>query len=767
MATIARNFNVGVEISELGLNKFSATLYDTQPELFETKEDIVVHPETGRTLSLYAMLSAPLAFNLHPVSGTDFEEGTLYCEAGLKFTLTDKENEDDPGKVITRIAMRLQCELYLDDEVTVSEQQINVYIKDINFTEFTADHPDMPCLPPPSGRHNLVVISEDMPSTDPSFIALLNYIIDAFLIDTLKKPVEEYPVPPINLVPDTDVNLYMRNSNIWGNTLGTYLHLQPGPLLPLSGSAPSHGKDISIGLTESVITSVLNNTLPVRSPIPATPSHTTFSIGGGSWIELKRRTGPFRSKIDLRPPDAVRATLFFNARINGRINIKLGKYWVRVGLPLPIGDPSFISGAFNFLVQNNEDDIEVKLRAGRSFFSDTGAIVIVTDYRGLIRRAVRDWLRGNVSPILRRIPIIGWIISKGVEEIISKLLGLFLGGALDAMVSTFLTVVLTSLYNIVRLGWNDTLEFKTFSVDKLPFGEDVPVRLNSLEKPYVENNGGGELVVHGTFDEPGIEVPDPPVPEQPEPIFVNATSDDDDDNRFDDADFQPPFGFPQLGWTSPSEVEYAMELTMDDIIFNGAQSIKYEIDTSNNTLIINAETVSNNAIAGGSSSSLFLDATSFQVHSEYHSTIIDTPNGSLEVITLIEYDYANNIARFESRYDGRVTATHNIPIPTETVIFGSVLGCYQLQGQLLANTEGKAARLDFDEATEIPFLAPVAITVSEKTSVIIEGVEIPVFKVTLNDNDYDTTAIVEANPMHRLLSMSQRSEGLTINLRLS
>jgi len=760
MESIARNFNVGVEIQESALNKVSAALYHAKPELFETAENILVEPNTGRVLGLYAFLDKPFAFNLYPIKNSDLEEGGIYVEAALSFTLTDKRNISDPGKIITRIRMRLQAAMELQEEISVAEQRIDIYLREIKFVDFTPDHPDGLQLPRIAGSMEIVSTANALPSTDPAFIAILNYLIDVFLKRALQKPLESFPFPAINLVLNTSVNLYMRSLSTWGNTLGTYLSLQNGGHLPIVGNLPSQPDDIAVGITEGVVTAVLNATLPVRSNITPTPENRTFSISSGSWIDIKRSMGPFRSAIDLQAPDRIRATFFFNAHINAQINIQLGKYWVRVGLPIPIGDPSMISGSFLSFVRDAGDKFELMMRPGARFFQDMGAIVIVTDYSRLIRDAVRDWLNRNVSPVLKKIPILGWIIAKGVESIVSELMRIFLGTPLDAMVSTFLSVILTVLYNVVRLAFGENLEFSVTDIKKRLLGNDIPVDIKSLTGPDIVGNAGGELVLKGNLDSPPIPVPDPPVPETPKEFFVVAEHSQEPRPATLSGDFLPRFPLPLPVWPDATSATYALALEIDGNVIRGTQTVWFSADAGAGEITLSVRTTINEDLENTSQSSVVVDAAGGRILRESQIVFAGNLSGPMAIKTDIVYDYAGNMAHRSLRFGTQAPIEEDIELPGGAVVIGSIQGVFQLQGALQLGSEGRAARLDFDGDSNSARFVPVKIAVKQTSKAIIGGVTYNIVEVVMEDEDFRSECgFLETHP-YRFLRVAQSGDGV-------
>ena len=767
MSTIARNFNLGVELHERALNKISATLYSIKPNLFEVREEIVVDPSTGRILSLYAFLDVPFAFNFHPIQNSNIIPGGIYAEASLTFTLTDKQPGNANGRIITRIKMQLQAALRLLQEETTSDQKISVYLDKVVFTGFASDHPQGLNVHTPSNTNDLVSVSNQLPSNDPSFVALLNYIIEVFLMKSLKKPLETFPFPPIHLVIEKNVSLYLRGLNTWGNTLGVYLGLNNGGPIQIQGNPPNAIEDLSIGITEETISVLLNALLPVRSIIEPTSNNKTFSIQSGSWIEIKRRTGPLRSSIDLIAPNKVRALIFFNAHINGRINIKLGKYWVRFDLPIPVGDPSSIIGAFIPFITNTEEEFIVNMRPGTNFFTDFGAIAIVTDYRRLIRDAVRDWLNRNVSPILRKIPIIGWIISKGVEVIVSELIGNFVGAPLDAMVSAFLSVISTALFNAARLFLKeDKLTFEVLRINKKLPGEEIPLRIHSVSNPIIDANANGELIIKANLDKPYIDVPEPPFPDKPVLKLIDSEKENVSVNPTDPTLFQPPFKLPKPHWINGETVYYEVNVTIDDTSFIGSQAIWAKNDSKTDRITLFINTSMSEKLGSDSRAQITFNAQTGEILEEVQSSWAETPMGPVEVKTSVVYDYERKLAIQERRFGETGPEVEELNIPDSATVLGSVHGIFQLCGQVHNNTSGKAARIDLNEEQDFSEFIPVDVEVANIQSAVYNRQTINVVEVKVSDRDFSGVAMFLADDPYRLISYSQKGNGIEVFLKL-
>ncbi|WP_417558252.1 hypothetical protein [Mesoflavibacter zeaxanthinifaciens] len=769
MSSIARNYNLGIELSEKALNKISASLYHFKPGLFETYEDILVEPNTGRTLSLYAFLDEPFAFNFYPIQNSELKEGGIYVEAALSFTLTDKKRGDETGTLITRIKMRLQAGLEIVQDSSVNEQKVNVFLDTLKFTQFTSDHPDglINDRKKMLDKNHIVDSNDDLPTKDPSFIAILNYLIEVFLVKSLKKPLESFPFPPVHLIPERNLSLYLRAITTWGNCLGAYLKTESGGPQKIIGNPPVHGKDISIGITEETITRILNASLPVKSDLTPTPSNRTFNIRGG-YVEIKERmlpSLPFRSNIELKAPNTIHATFFFNGRIDAQINVKLGKYWVRVPFTIPIGDRSFISGLFNLFVEEKDNEFSVNLRPEPNFFSTPTAIVIATNYKDLFKNEVEKWLDKHVSPVLKKIPIIGWIISVSVKTIVGRLLAYFAGSLLDGIVSTFLTGFLTIAYNLVRLLFNETLTFPVFEVKKELPNSEIPIKIKSLFDPRIDPNAGGELTILADFDEPPISSPEPPFPITPDSYYVELKEDNTPDNVLDNGLFIPHFKLPSLSWANEKHLSYELELTVDGVLYKSLQQVQYSNnETGNNVLLI--ETMLPDELGGKSVSKIIIDKSSNKVLEETQSSWAKTSSGLTEIKTSFFYDYANFLAKRILEFGDLNPDISEITIPQKALLIGSINGAYQLQGSFQEDTIGVLSRVDQEDDTESFQVIPIKTTSSKIYTITVNGQNIDVIDLIMEDSDFKSKSVFMAKSPFLLLNHVQEGLDTTVSMRL-
>lgn len=766
MASIARQFHLGVELHELGLNTISTQLHEHRPDIFETREEIIIEPGTGRKLILYVNLLEPLAFNLFPVSGSEIDRDGLFVVGKLEFTLTDEIPGGGGLGLITRIRATIEADMSLQLDESVTEQRIKVELGDAQIINLTSNHPDKEGEGVTIGRLNVGPALESrsgeatpLPS-DPAFVAILNYLIEVFLKDGLKKPLTKFPVPPLNILVDAGIPMFMRGLMINGNTLGAYLHrYSGGPLIP-SGPPPTESAHLSIGIVEETISQILKATFPLDVPIDPTPDNRTFNIRNGSWVRVTRR-----SWVNLKAPNRIEAALYFESLIKAQINVKLGRYWVRTPIDFPIGRPSRIHGVFNPVVSEEEDEFQIKLRPSADFF-DVGSIIVATNYRNHFRNSVRRWLQNKVSPVLKKIPIIGWIVAKSVEFVVGELLAFFVGAFLDLIVSTFLTILLTILFNILRLGWNELLEFKVYSLKKtLPVSE-VDLNLEDIGTPRIDRNQGGELILDTWFTDQGYDVPDPPVPTPPQLPAEPPTGDRPRLPDYPDTSFQPLFALSVPSWSEGLSLRYAI------VVHVGGTKSSLEQEISFKEL--------------GGPDRLQLYATSNPPSGPHLATrvaVIDTDSGALvfeeedetsesldeeyEVRTQITYDNVGGTAAITGVIGEFEPIEGTFSLPDGAAIVPSTLWPFWLMSPLEVGAEGKLGRLDVNLGTDYENWSralPMTLKVERRTTLEIGSGKIDVFQISVRDEEMAATVWIEEIAPHRVIRCDQQQEHIRLSM---
>lgn len=761
MASIARNFSIGVELSETGLNTISMLLYEQRPDLFQSREEIVIDRTADRKLILYAFVLEPVAFNMFPVEESDIAKDQFFVLGKMEFTLTDQLPNGGGLGLITRIRTSIEAVLELGISGSVEEQKIKAELIAFKFKDFEATHPLLgnealqsvdridvgPALANQPGDATSL-------SSEPAFVAILNYLIEVFLQDGLKRPVERFPIPPLNLLPGTDVNLYMRGLQVDGNTLGAYLHRVPGGPIAPSQPGPRGDVQLGIGVVEPLINEVLRKSLPVQTAIDPTPDHRTFSLRSGGWTRITKDT-----YVDLRSPSDIKARVSFEAHIPGQINIKLGKYSVRAPLDLPLRAPSRIEGIFVPFIEETDDQFLIKLRPSEDFF-DFGHIILVTDYARIFSDAVRDFLRSVVSPVLKKIPLIGWIIAKGVEEIISELVRFFVRHTLDNLASIFLSILATLLFNTARLFFSDKLALTVYELDKkLPVTE-IDLRLSGLDLPDIDPNAGGELLLNASFNGTNLPLPPAPIPSPPDqlpdiPSDQGPTLPQDPDEAF-----QPVFALARPAWENGTSLTYDVVANVQGETVTTRQIVTFTTLTGPDRSVLECQTL--NAQGAAMSEARIVLASGGVILSETETSRLNLGESSQDLETTVYYDHLAHTVEVSSGVRGMFGESKIFQLPKGAVFVPSTLSVFMLMTDLELGQEGHLGRLDINLGTDFENWTrslPITLRVEPDTvDIELEDETITCAVVIGTDAEVAFTAHVEIAGAHRVVKLEQRIE---------
>ena len=561
--TATREFDVGIEFHENALNLISTQAHAQNPGLFELRQEIEINKESGRKLVLYLIIDRPIAFNFSPLKQGDTQLNRIFVEAHIVFTLTDSLPAGGGMGLITRFRATLSaiCKL------VPRKVGLGLDIERLTVDEFEGDHPH-PFSSLEKGIEGDLSIDElisgieiegaadaAFESTNEAFIALLNYVTVVFLDGGMRRFVEEIKLPAIELLPDLGVSLHTRALQVFSDRIGLYAALNSGGISEPRSPLPAARRDLphlSFGITEKTVSTVLQKLLPITTIIEPTPPDKIFSIGNGSSFSLLKN-----SEIDLEAPDLIKTRLYFTARINAQINVNLSGWKIHLPIVLPIGAPSHFRGRLNPFIRKDAGSKEfvVSLRPERDFFSAQW-ILIVTNYRELIKEEVKGWLRRHVSPVLRKIPLIGWIIAKGVEEIVGEIAGAA-GWFLDFAASVTLTSLLNVGYHAFRLFSNDSLDFELVKIPSEFEGLGIPIGIESAKIAGVHPNQGGELVLDTWLDKAHNPVPEPPVPiPEPDPNEPPTPPLPKPPGEEPDGSFRPIFGEVRSPYPSSIQLNY-------------------------------------------------------------------------------------------------------------------------------------------------------------------------------------------------------------------
>lgn len=776
--SVARNFRLGVELTEIGLGFISDQIHRKRPDLFETSKSIEINKDSKRVLKFYGFIPEPIAFNFFPIENSDLEKDCMFVEAKMGFTLTDVLQDENGNNIglgeFLKVDLAINASMFLDAESSVDGQMIKIYLRDARFIDFDADTVQ---------RALSSAGATDEAFESPEFVVLLNYVIEVFLRDALEKPIAEFPFPALQLMPEARISLHMRGLQIDGDTLGVYLHDVPGKIIPIQGGVPGRNSHLSIGVVEPLIRRMINAYLPITEPIEEQSTNRFLYIRNGSWIRINKR-----SEVDLRPPSAINAKLFFEMDLKLGIYVKLGKYSVREHLTLPFRSPSHIRTDIKPFIVEDLDRFVIKGRL-RPNLNDPAYLLAHVDYRRKIKEKVEKWLSDNVTPILRKIPFIGWIISKGIRVIVLELMDIFIGRPLTVIASALISVVGTFALNIIAFAFSDKLEFDLYEVDKqLPINK-IPLEISRMHLPPMINNQGGELIAEAYFEgEPG-EYPEIPVPEYDDPVYQDLPTEPIEQIQYPPEAFQPAMELGLPNWKAGTSLKYKIavgiagvyqqkivqtvefnELTGPDrilakleLLVDGVSQIQRRLELNNQTGVIDVESEIER---------LQDDDTNILVKSK---TDYDVAGGSAKVTVKMELEQ-NNIGR-----DLTTEQEHDVVLPQGASVI-STSSWFLMLMRDWADHDGdeakKVGRLDIrtgddaDNTDDWARLIPTQVNVTGTEILNVGGVDRECFIVELVDCGEEpdrmtsTKSWVEMDGLNRVVKFEQLMDDYIIEALL-
>src|ERR1043166_3420182 len=214
MAThVTGPYNFGGALSERGLNRASAGLRLSRPEIFQKTSRIKIKaadPTTGdpeHALTVSAIVNPPgLQFNLFPVTGAPtLPEESFFVRADISFSLTDSvfgtvtrigaviegagaiiRSSDPKNPLAIRLLRRADGTEYL------------------SLLELRGEHPDVQLIAGSVDAGAQIQVAYSLGGADErlarTFRAIVNYLVDMFLRDSLRRPAAEFQIPAPNLV---------------------------------------------------------------------------------------------------------------------------------------------------------------------------------------------------------------------------------------------------------------------------------------------------------------------------------------------------------------------------------------------------------------------------------------------------------------------------------------------------------------------------------------------------------------------------------------
>lgn len=579
------NSEFGISISEKGLNRLSAGLRSSKPELFSFRTEIpIIKPEAdnpGHTLVLYAVLDEPLSFNLYPVVGNvDIDKDALFTSANILFSLTDSKLGS-----ITRIRIKAESAV----GITRSGKQLSLkLLKNSDgepWFEIVSIEGEHAVLEGTDVHVNLNEMIRGDEETAGSFRAIMNYLISLFLKEGLLKTVQEFPLPPLEdlveagplgKLPGRDI--FIRNDAIY---------LTMGNQLLGDGNFPSKGPsmDLSVGVAEKGLQRILDKMSPMPVPIDVGSNATT----------LRLRSNNFRvSKIKanlLAGDSKFKCSVFFGGTLGLRLQFKAFGKWVRTPyLPLPIdASLSRYAGYILPFLEESNGAVQLKLRPDTKFL-EAWYLLVVTDYRSLFKNLMRqlvDSVKSRlVHRVFRKIPIIGWILDK-VLDITGDVIAWALGSVLDVFMSSFLTGIINTIGR-VALQFMDRPDFQVFSIEQKKIKEFTGQEIAGSSVRQVNDGRGGELQVGFSLSEGTIPSPPPPVPTppdfEPEPIPDLPSPSLPTLPEFPISQYSPPFVFFESDVISVKE-KYFVNINESALSAEGFVEVEYA-ETDNGFSII-------------------------------------------------------------------------------------------------------------------------------------------------------------------------------------
>lgn len=801
LGTIARNFNIGLELHETGLNIFSKRLYQQKPNLFEKREEIIIDPRTLRSLILYLRVDEALSFNLTPVSGPYQNEvglNELFILAKITFTLTDRIPGGGGIGLITRISAHLEGIA----EIGFSGNAIALSLNSFRVTNLTANHPFPPVLrngsidlTPSLNASNKTAREKGTPenelltSCDASFQAILNYLIEVFLKDALKRPLAEFKVPELDKLPNIPVPLYLRGVSIFSNRLGVYLKHTSGGLESPSGPEPAPQNPqphLSVGVVKETIQRVINAQLPVRTPL--TPTDEWFRVRGG-FIKITRG-----EVLQLQQPNKVVGQFYLEANFDLAIVFRLAGYNIRIEFNVPFGEPSHVRGGFYLLKRevNNKDgtkSFKLFMRPSNDFFNlNEDRVILVTNFRDQFRDEVRRWLRKHVSPKLKKIPIIGWIISKGVEVIVGEIMAYLVGAYLDSFVSVWLTLLSNAVIQVLKLiGKTELIELELLELQqKLPLSE-INLDIKALGDPRIEPNANGEVVLDCWFED--RDLPITPIPIGTSPSLPQPPTGPDDPPPiepipFPDSAFLPKLALTSVTWKNGNRLRYEIVTTSNE---NGAverleQIVNFDLLTEPERWQVEVSTAIENQPITSTTICSF-DPINLQPLSEQGITSVTEPlptgsnNYKVRLSEVFDYNAQKVDVRIETGIELPDLPTRTISsprrqvsIPANSLVATNATWIFRLMSmELSVGLTGKIARLDADLETDGSNRAkfiPADMKVESLDEVSFNGSQIQTFKVMVTENEMTATAWIEDSSERRLIQYEQKEKEFTMRMKL-
>ncbi|WP_445368200.1 hypothetical protein ACH5Y9_01155 [Methylomonas sp. BW4-1] len=780
MAThhVSYHSEFGLALHETGINKISAGLREVQPEKFAFREEIPIG--SNRFLTFYAVTNEPISFNFYPVSDSpEFVEDTFLMQIKVVFTLTDSEHGS-----ITRLKLVAQAGGQIVKRA--HGYVIGLLTKKnglpwFDVTEIEGDHPEsvrlvgeaIAGLTLETGEHSvsrLALPGDDDGPTARAFRAIMNFLIDLWLKDGLKKTVTEFPLPdfddlvelgPLGRLPGKD--LYIRNNQF-------YLTLGNQASGDVAFPDVSGNDDLRLGISEIGLRRLLG-LLPIADiPISIGKDNTTFQV-------RSRNFHVSRIRADLKPgEDQFDGQVYFGGLIEIRINVEVFGAWVRTPwFPLPVDDTlSRYIGKFLPYINSDDKNLSLKIRPSQEFY-ESWLLLLVTDYRGYFAELFKGWLRSIRRLFIKdkycKIPIIGWLVC-GTFDLLGDVLGWIVGAPLDLFMSSILTIVINAIYRVLRAvlfvtGDSKDEEFSLLDLSRDEFVKQLGIIIGGAAIRQVEDNRGGELQLGLIFNSGSFPAPPPPLPDTPQPPDepdidpFPHNPDRVDLPTYSESDFNPIYAIPKANWTPGEELSFQVSIEQaGSVIADRLMTVTFTEDKDYwivEQSVAKGEDVISKTIAMYASDSVTPTRATVTTKipggiGNLESQVAFTSGGEAEV----------NVFVGKKTHDAKINVMDTRYIELEDIWM------FRIAAADLSAAQGKFARIEVSDPGQFNNFArqiPVNIEVRESTwNNGKSDHEIDVWRVIASDEESRTTLIIDRKGNTGIWEAFVEREGIMIRL---
>jgi hypothetical protein len=570
---VTYRYEFGASIDQDGLNAISAGLRLARPDLFSHSATIVVKPadpgqpaSTAHSLTIYAVVTSPLAFALYPVAGApSLPQDSMTVEADISFSLTDNLLGQ-----ITRIKVVAQATAVVDE----TNNLVTIELISFELTDIEGDQPPPALGDPPRDPSHVMPIAQslaDRLAGDPlgdSFRAIIRYLVELYLKSTLESAITSFPIPTLNdligfgglgTVPIS--GLFIRNNAFYltaGNDLGA-----PSTF----PAAPARPADLRIGVSQAGLRRAIDAFLPMPVPIDAGPG----------WLHLTGGLDIPDIEVTLPPGSGgISSKIHLGGSLNLHVEVPrpiLGGTF-SFDIPFPLDTLTQYDGRLYPVVsvdpypQVPDGKVTIQLAPDVSFLGDWVAF-IVTDYRDYLAAAFRQKVQDLANELLGNsfcnIPILGWIVC-GTIDVAADVLGYLLGAVIDFFISSVLTVLVNALGRVLFL-FLQSPKFDVLKLSQADFYNAAGVSLASALVEIVENGRDGDLQLSAWIEDQGLPIPAPPAPVNPlpgpQPTPVPPYPDAPELPEYGAAAFIPALQLPLPAWQDG--VTQAFDVTIDSV----------------------------------------------------------------------------------------------------------------------------------------------------------------------------------------------------------